>query len=269
MFFQNLHDQEFRGTLMTSDRKYTLNFNIKANQNRGDLMIAWNKETYDLSSLDTLTLNYAMDFNSPNFASLAINVAGTTPAATRAYEVVNALNANEVFAAIFVASLSKIDGGDTVMIKTKRDRTQMKTFISNTGAERKLRFNKKATVAELPAYFTRHTMDESANYPDMPPGILLALDEGDAVDQEVITLAGLDHTDMKADWELLAGRSDAFWFEKRAYSVGKLVESIRYPAGAQVGDLAKKTVYTYTGSDMTGEMELPYVLESGDLITPP
>ncbi len=269
MFFQNLHDQEFRGTLLGADRQYSLNFNIKANQNRSELMIAWNKETYDLSTLNTLTLNYAMDFNSPNFANLSINVAGGTPAATRAYEVVNALNANDVFAALFVASLSKIDGGDTVMIKSKRDRTQMKTFVSNTGAERILRFNKKATVAELPAYFNRYTMAQSYLYPDMPPGILLALDTADAADQEVITAAGFDYTSPRADWQLLEGRSDAFHFRKKAYSGSNLASTIYYPAGAGVGDLAKKIVYTYTGSNVTGEMEIPYILEAGDLITPP
>ena len=269
MFFQNLLDQEFRGSLLGSDRQYTQNFNIKANQNRCDLMIAWNKDIYDLAVLNTLTLNYAMDFNSPNFANLSINVAGTTPAATMAYEVVNALNANEVFAALFVATLSSIDGGNTVMIKSRRERTQMKTFISNTGAERKLRFNKKATVKELPAYFTRYTMAESYNYPTMPPGILLALDTSDAADQEVITLAGFDYSTPKADWQLLLGSNDSFHFEKRAFDAGKVTEIIRYPAGAQAGDLAKKTVYTYSGSDQIGEMELPYVLESGDLITPP
>lgn len=269
MFFQNLHDQEFRGTLLGADRQYSLNFNIKANHNRSELMIAWNKETYDLSSLNTLTLNYAMDFNSPNFASLSINVAGGTPAATKAYEVVNLLNANEVFAAIFVASLSKIDGGDTVLIRSRRERTQMKTFISNTGAERILRFNKKAPVAELPAYFNRYTMAESANHPDMPPGILLALDVGEVEDQEVITAAGLDYTAPQEDWELLAGRSDAFYFRKKAYTGSNLTSVIYYPAGAGVGDLAKKIIYTYDGSNQTGEMEIPYILESGDLITPP
>jgi hypothetical protein len=272
MFFQNLFDQEFRGTLFADDRQYTLNFNVKANSNRSDAMVAWNKEPYDMSSLNTLTVNYAIDFASPNFASLSVNVAGTTPSATRAYEVVNALNADAVFAALFQATLTKISGGDTVLIRSIRPKTTIRSYISNTGAERVLRFNLKAPVGELPSYFDRHTIANTANYPDLGTGLLIRLDTGVVADQEVITYGGFDHTAPKADWQLLVGRGgSAYIFEKNTYDgSGRLTAVVRYPAGARVGDLAKRTTYTYTGPNTypNQSAEVPYILTSGDLITP-
>lgn len=270
MFFQNLFDQEFRGTLIGADRQYSLNFNVKANVNRSELMMAWLPEPYDMSTHNTLTLNYALDFASPNYASLAINVAGGTPAATRAYEVVNALNADPVFAALFTANLSKVSGGDTVMIKCSRPNTSVKAYISNTSAERVLRFNLKATVAELPSYFDRHTIANAATYPDLMTGILIKLDTSDAADQEVITLAGLDYTTVQPDWQLLLGRSDAFHFYKKTYNgSNQNTSTIYYPAGARAGDLAKQIKYTYDGSgNQLTEAEIPYILQTADLITP-
>jgi hypothetical protein len=272
MFFQNLFDQEFRGTLFADDRQYTLNFNIKANANRSDLMIAWKKEPYDMSSNNTLTINYAMDYASPNFASLAINVAGTTPAATRAYEVVNALNADTVFAALFTASLSKVDGGDTVLIKSIRPKATIRAYISNLSAERALRFNLKAPVGEIPAYFDRHTIAQAASYPDLGTGLLIKLDTASVPDQEVITYGGFDFSSPKADWQLLLGRAGhAYLFEKLTHDgSGRLTVVVSYPAGSRVGDLAKKVTYTYSGANTYPDQqaEVPYILQSGDLITP-
>lgn len=269
MFFQNLFDQEFRGTLMSADRQYSQNFNMKANVNRSDLMMAWNPEPYDLSTNTSLTINYAMDFASPNFASLTINVQGTTPAATLAYEVVQALNADQVFAALFAANVATIHGRNTVMIKCRRPKTAIKTFISNRSAENAFRFNLKAVVSELPSYFARHTMANAASYPDLSTGILLQLYTTNADDQAVITAAGLDYTTVQPDWKLLLGRSDAFHFRKKTYAGTNLASTIFYPAGAKVGDLAKKIEYTYDGSNnVLTECEIPYVLQSGDLVTP-
>lgn len=271
MFFQNLFDQEFRGSLFAGDRMYTLNFNVAANVNRSDLMMAWNPEPYDLSTNNTLTLNYTIDFASPNFASLAINVAGATPAATRAYEIVNALNANAVFAAMFTASVGSVSGRDTVLIRSSRPKNAIRAYVSNTSAERALRFNLKAPVGELPAYFERHTIAQAASYPDLATGILIKLDTAVAADQEVITYGGFNYAAPKADWQLMAGRNDAFHFEKYTHDgSGRLTSVIKYFAGAQAGDLAKKITYTYTGANTYADQqaEVPYILQSGDLITP-
>lgn len=269
MFFQNLFDQEFRGSLLAADRQYSLNSTLRPNVNRSDLMVAWNTEPYDLSVNTSLTVNYSLDFASPNFASLTINVAGGTASATKAYEVVNALNANAVFAALFTASVSKIGDLNTVLIKSSRPKTAIRAYISNTSAENALRFNKKAPVGELPSYFEKFSLGQAATYPDLPVGVLLKLNTADANDQAVITAAGFDYTSPKADWQLLYGANDAFHFTKNTYTGTNLMTSIYYPAGARVGDLAKKTTYTYDGSNnRLTAAEVPYILTSGDLITP-
>lgn len=270
MFFQNLFDQEFRGSLLAADRQYSINSTARPNVNRSELMIAWNPEPYDLSTNTSLTINYTFDFASPNFASLTINVAGGTASATKAYEVVNALNANAVFAALFTANVSKIERQNTVLIKSIRDKTAVRAYISNTSAENALRFNKKAPVVELPSYFEKFSIQQAANYPDLPVGILYKLNTADTNDQAVITLAGFDYTAPKADWQLLYGANDAFHFTKNAYNgSNQLTSTIYYPSGARVGDLAKKTTYTYDGSgNRLTAAEIPYILTSGDLITP-
>ena len=272
MFFQNLFDQEFRGTLFSDDRQYTLNFNIAANVNRSDLMMAWNPEPYDMSTFNTLTINYTVDFASPNFASLAINVAGITASATLASEVVNLLNANAVFEALFTASVGSVNGKNTVLIRSSRPKTAIRAYISNTSAERVLRFNLKAPVGEIPSYFERHTIANAASYPDLSTGILLKLDPAVAADQEVITYGGFVYGSPKADWQLLMGRAgSAYTFEKNTHDgSGRLTAVVRYPAGAKAGDMAKKITYTYTGANTYPDQmaEVPYILTSGDMITP-
>lgn len=267
MFFQNVFDQEFRGTLLGADRQYSQNYNIKANINRSDLMMAFNPEPYDLSTNNTLTLNYAMDFSRPNFASLSINVAGTVSATTRAYEVVQSLNSDAVFSALFTATISSINGQDTVLIRSIKPKTVIRAFISNTSAEKSLKFNKKAPVAELPAYFERYTLANTFNYPDLGGGILIKLDPNSSDDQAVITSYGLDYNALQADWQLLGGRSDAFRTIKKGYTSGNLTSEIMYFTGAKAGDLAKKTVYTFVASALMSQMEIPYVLTNADLVT--
>jgi hypothetical protein len=71
------------------------------------------------------------------------------------------------------------------------------------------------------------------------------------------------------DYVLLAGRSGQYIFSKITSSGGNISEKIEYHAGAKVGDLAKKTIYgAYTSGVPASIIEIPYVLTSGDLITP-
>jgi len=273
-FYQNPFDQEFEGFLQVIDKRAALTFIVPANINKSDAQLAWNIGPYDLSADTTLTLNYAHDNSPKNWASLAINVAGSTPAATTALEVVNALNANATFAEMFLAEIRAMDGGETVFIRAKPGRVKkvIKLYISNSSAEKKLRFNKRAGVAELPDYFARHTIANRFNFEDSV-GMLVALDETDAVvDVPIIEDAGFVPGDMLEDWELLAGRSTSiFTFKKQTVNVNSQVtEIIEYGAGAKVGDLAIKTVMTYTGVQTAPDKicKIPYVLQSGDLVTP-
>lgn len=273
-FFQNPFDQEFQGYLQVVDKRAAITYIVPANVNKSDAQLAWNIGPYDFSSDTDLTVNYAFDNTPKNWASLVINVAGATPAATTALEVVTILNANVTFAEIFLAEVRDYMGGQTVFIRAKPGRVKkvVKVYFSNTGAEKHLRFNKRAGVAELPTYFARHTVENRFNYEDAT-GMLIELDETDAVvDQPIIEDAGFDPGDMKEDWELLEGRStNVFTFKKQTVDgSSRVTEIIEYGAGAIAGDLAIKTTMTYTGAQTAPDQicRIPYVLQSGDLVTP-
>ena len=273
-FFQNVFAQEYQGYLNTgNDRQYSLTFKIAANQNTQDFSIAFNPEPFDLSSDNTLTINYAWDTDFKNWSALPINIAGATASETKAHEVVSALNGNSTFATMFEARVNKNVNENHVLIlaKSMRPKQVVKMYISNTSAEKKLKFNKKALVAELPSFFERDTIENrfvfsnSANH-------LIKLDENDSTDQQIISDAGFDFSAMQEDWQLIRGRaSGIYMFKKQTVDVNsRITEIIEFPAGAIVGDLARKTIMTYTGVKTQPDeiFQIPYVLTSGDLITP-
>lgn len=283
MFFQNVLDQEFRGNWVLGDRQYVLEFICPPNINKSDYQLAWNAEPYNFSTYNTLTINYAWDVNFKNYSSLGINVAGTTPSATSASEVAAALNANTVFAEMFVARIVKmpipnsIPGysiePNTVLITSKSGRIKpnIRLWITNAGAEQLLRFNKKAGVSEMPDYMSRHTIANRFNFPDSL-GCLIELDQTDAVvDQPIIEQAGFVPADMLADWELLNGRSGIFNFSKITVDgSNRITQIIQYPAGSVVGAFARRIKYVYSGANTNPSQitEEPYTLVSADLVTP-
>jgi hypothetical protein len=273
-FYQNPFDQEFQGFLQVIDKRAAITFIVPPNVNKSDAQLAWNIGPYNFSTDNILTINYAHDNTPKNWATLTINVAGSVPSATTALEVANILNANTTFAEMFFAEVRQMEGGQTVYIRPKLGRVKkvIKIYFSNTGAEKQLRFNKKAGVAELPDYFARHTIANRFNFEDST-GMLIALDETDvAVDQLIIEDAGFVPGDMKEDWELFEGRSTGvFTFKKQTVDTSsRVTEIIEYGAGAVVGDLAIKTTMSYTGVKTAPDKicKIPYVLQSGDLVTP-
>lgn len=273
-FFQNPFDQEFRGSFPLEDKQYSLTFSIGPNVNTGSNMVCWNPEPYDLSTYNTLTINFAIDPMKKIFNTIAINVAGASPSATTALEIVNILNATAAFSDWFVAyttSCPTKNNANCIRIRTKRDRTDIRTYITNAGAEQLLKFNLKAPVAELPSYYLRDIIANLQTVPDAS-GLLIHLDQTDAtVDQPIITAAGLNYSAMQADWQLMGGRSGSFMFTKQTIDgSNRVTAKIEYPAGASAGYLVKKTTYTYTSANTapTTIAEVPYVLASGDLITP-
>jgi hypothetical protein len=272
-FFQNVFETEFRGNWVLHDRQYSLTFTCPANRNQSNFMMAYKQGPYDLTAAADLTINYAYDLDFKNWSALTINVSGANAAATTVYEIVSTLNGNATFASMWVAVVADYENFKTVLIRTKPDRPKavVKTYISNSGAETKLGFNRYAGVSELPTYFERHTIAERFNFPDSCAQIIL-LDEGDSIDQDIIEQAGFDPSSMLEDWELLRGRaSGLFKFKKQTVDgSGRLTEVIEYGAGSQVGDFARKTQYVYTGANSVPDeiTEIPYVLQSGDLITP-
>jgi hypothetical protein len=342
-FFQNVFEEEFRGHWLLEDRQYVIDFICPPNRNKSNYQLAWNVEPYDLSTTNTLTINYAWDNDFKNYSSLSINVAGATPAVTRALEVVNALNANAVFAEMWVAQIypyqfSTQPMGYTVLITKKSGRIKptIRSYISNSGAETKLRFNKYAGVADLPLYMERHTIANRFTFPDSV-GMLIRLTQsitvisvaasaqvtslnhgltsGDtiyivdtnstpvingaqvvtvvdadnftvpvttsvagtrgewlsSVQFQQVTEAGIDYTTMQPDWSLLRGRSGLFHFQKIVVDGSdRITQIIEYPAGARAGDFGKITNYTYSGANKSPSSvtEIPYVLQSADLMTP-
>lgn len=264
-FFQNVFEAEFRGSLLSSDRRLQSNFKLGANSNGSSYMLSGNTGPYNLTGNTNLTINFAYDPALLGYAALTINVAGAVVAATNAFEVCTALNANAHFAELFIAE----EKNGKVFIKGRNLKPIFKAYISNGSAESILKFNAKAPVAELPEYFERYAFENRFGYLNLGSHRLVLLNPSDPVDAAVISAAGFNPSSPTPDWQLLAGTNDSYFFTKRTYVTGLLSTEIKYPAGAKEGDLAKKTYYTYSGSDLIEIMETPYVLASGDLITPP
>ncbi len=123
-FFQNPFAEEFRGSLPFGDRQYSLTFSVSGNKSHGQPIIAWNVEPYDFSTYNTFTINFAIDKSFKNFASISVNIAGSTASATTANEVVTLLNADAQFSSWFTAS---------VMESTKGTRTYRVAIKSKSG----------------------------------------------------------------------------------------------------------------------------------------
>jgi hypothetical protein len=265
-FFQNVFDQEYQGYLVLADRKLSPTFKIAPNKNLQSKQIAWNNGPYDFSSENTLEFNFSWDIEFKNWSSVSINVEGADPSSTTAYEVASALNNEPMFSSVFVASVME----NSVLV-SKKTAKNVKFYFGNSGAETVLGFNKKAGVAELPNYFERHTIENVKNFDDSV-GMLVRLDETDPVDQAVIENAGFNPAEMKADWELIRGRgAGLFTFQKITVDGSdRTTQIIEYPAGAIVGDFARKINYVYSGSNKNPNQitEIPHVLEEVDLIEP-
>lgn len=272
-FFQNVFDFEFRPSVLGADRQYQIGFKLPANTNRSDYMLSGNAEPFDFSSSDVLTINYAIDINFVNYASINVNVAGTNPDATSATQVANALNSNPAFSELFTATVYSSSNNAVlpkkVLIKGKNNKSIFRAYISNTGAERYLQFNKNAPVRELPSLFSKYSIANRFANPTVGVDRIIELNTCDPYDASLVRAAGFDPTAPKPDWELMQGVNNAFWFYNRTYLDSKIATEIKYQAGAKVGDLAMKTFYSYSGSDLIGVMETPYVLQAGDLVAPP
>ena len=273
-FFQNPIGEEFRGSWPIDQQA---NFFIGANINNIAEMVSGNVEPYDFSIVTDLVINIAYDPARVGYTPITVNVAGAVPAATTANEVVMLLNANPLFADNFTAYLINATKGPItyggpfrVGIRCTKARQAVRIYVTNAGAEEKLKFNYKALVKEFPTYFTRFTIAERFNY--IGPSLLVELDPLDPVDAAIIIAAGLNPAAPLADWQLLADRSNTHTFEKITQDgSGRITEIIEYFAGAIAGDMARKIQYTYTGANTTPDQitTIPYTLTGADLVIPP
>lgn len=274
----NVFDKEFRGTFFLGEKHNFLNFIVPPNVNKSGEMIAHNPGPYDFSSANLLEINFAIDPTLRAFVTLTINVAGTTPGVTTTEEITDILNNNNQFSSYFIAyaeTINRKTNQKSLLIRSRRPAQDIRAYISNSGAETKLRFNKKAGIAELPAFYDKHLISNGRSIDS--DATLLRLDGTDtAVDlliiREFLNNPDWSNNDLKKDYELFEGKSGLFRFKKQTVDGSDRITSIiEYPAGAKVGDLVRKTTYSYTSSNKNPDRvaEVPYVLQANDLITPP
>lgn len=303
-YFMNPFNEDFYGNWVIDDRHHHPTFKCPRNAGRGDdIVISWADGPYDLDgtggdggNLANLTIQWAMDKERVVWVNHAIDVSGATPAATTAIEVMAALNADTTFASYFTATLENRDDsamqGRRVAIRQRLPVTRLKFFIVKGGAEEVLLFNARAGVSELPTYFDRHTIfnrDATTGLVEFADGanMLIALDPEDSgfsgsglnVDDDIINNAvnakgvslGLSSATVQADWELLQGQTMTFMFTRVVDGTATTDSTrIEFPAGAKIGDLAKRIVTEVDGSgDLVNEFIMPHTIVVADLITPP
>lgn len=274
-YFMNVIGEEFNQSWPVDQSAI---FKIQANINNTAEMVSFNSDPFNFSIVNTFTIYIAIDQNKMFYQPISVNVVGTTPAATRADEVVTALNNDTLFADNFTAYAQNATQGSsgnggpfTILIRANLPRVAMRCYIDNGGAETKLGFNRRAPVEQLPTYFSRYTIANRFNFPDSNAQ-LIQLDPLNAVDAQIIRNAGQDPTNVLADWQLLSGRSTENLFEKLTLDgSGRITTIIQYFAGSVEGDMGTKIQYVYTGASVAPSQifETPYTLTSGDLITPP
>lgn len=307
-YFQNPFSSEFRGNWVLGDRQYSLTFSCPANTGRSEELIsAWKEPTngyYDLSGNDVdgnpknvLKIKFTTN-NGAFWSVLETNLTDNSNAALsptpmsseiNPSQIVSILNSDPSFKSYFVASLEKFNSfgnNNRIVIKQKFGITRMKFFVINGGAESELGLNSRAGVAQLPSYFKKYKIyGGDASYPTDGTNAIVELDPSNsggssvvdnsiidnAVDEKGISI-NLDSSIMKEDYELLAGRaSGIFTFQKITVDGSdRITEIIEYPAGASVGDLARKIKYSYAGSNTnpSSVTEVPYIIQIGDLVTP-
>jgi len=182
-FFQNPFAEDFKGPSLVDDRQYIQNYDCPANKGRGqNIVMSWVKGPFDMSGNDAdgnptsnLTISFAHGPNLNLFASITVNVAAGASLVTAVTpaEIVAALNADDLFATRFEASLANWDG--TMVTSTSPSRvvirsdmpsnTDMRFYIVNGGAETLLQFNQRAGVKELPWYYLRHIVGNIHTFP--------------------------------------------------------------------------------------------------------
>jgi hypothetical protein len=261
-------------------------------------------ETYDLSGNDAdgdskaiLTLRLSTNGTFQNYTNITVDLTDNTNAslspaptasAIKPAEIVAIMNADPTFSTFFTASLSKGNSGFTnrIIITQKLETSRMKFIVLNSGAETVLGFNARAGVAQLPTYFAKCKIwGGSMSDPIDETNVLILLDPSNAggssaVDDDIVDNAvdakgkslELDSNTVKEDWQLVGGRaSGLFSFQKLTVDGSdRITEVIEYPAGAKAGDLGRKIQYQYTGTNKNPDQvtEIPYTLQSGDLVTP-
>lgn len=303
-FFQNPFSSEFRGSWVLGDRQHSLTFSCAGNSGRSDeIVTCWippSNRVYDLSGNDSdgnpkNILNIRMTINGgfKDWSNISIDLTDNTNASLDPSpnssemlpsQIISILNADPIFSSYFTSYLGNFDSSslkERIIIKQKFPTSRMKFIILNGQAEEVLRFNYKAGIAELPSYFERSKVwGGDMSFPTDDINSLILLDSNSSVDENVINnavdskgiLLNYNASSAKEDYELLEGRaSGLFTFQKLTVDGSdRVTQIIEYPAGAKVGDLARKINYTFSGSNTNPDKvtEIPYLLKSEDIVTP-
>lgn len=266
----NVFNQEFRGNFVLSDRQYSMEFVIPANKNSNEFSVAGNSEPYNLTTYTTLLIYVVVN---SCFKTLSLNLTGGS--ADSAQTVADRLNAISAFSQYFTADVTGKIGSQYVRLHLKNPRTDTKFFVYFTGANYILNFTRYAGIAEIPTYFRKFVIDYSSSNQNQ---FLIELDGTDtnvdgarAIIRNFLGNSSWTNSDLKADWKLFGGKSGLFKFRKTTVDGdGRPSVIIEYSAGSIAGDLAKRITYTYNGTSgaIVNYTEEPYVLTSGDLISP-
>lgn len=155
-YYLNPFNDYFGYYTVGDSSSFKLTFKVPANKNMGEFFICWNSGPFNLTTNNILTFNYAFDPVYKNWSSFSVNIAGVNPAVTTAHEIVAILNANAAFSSWYTASVYNLS---QIGIRQKRPAVSFRTYISNTGAELELKFNKKIGVADIPSYFEKDTIE--------------------------------------------------------------------------------------------------------------
>jgi hypothetical protein len=290
-FFQNPLPDDFDGSLPLGDRQHVPKYVVRGNAGRGrEVVFAWGGTgPFNLSGTDAdgddtdiLVINFCL-YNFKNWGSFNIDLTAeaASASAVTAEEVVASLRADALFAERFVADFGQFNDSTarTIRIRQKKPTTEFQFYVGNGKAESVLKFNGRAGVAELPTYFSRHTIANRFTYPDSEGKVIELNPSGSDVDAALIDGAvdargvslGYDSGTVREDWALLRGKSGIFNFQKLTVDGSdRITEIIEYPAGALAGDFARKITYQYTSANKNPDQiaEIPYTLQSSDLITP-
>jgi len=202
--------------------------------------------------------------------------------------VVTALNADTLFGERFIARAENFrdtnDGASSkrVTIRQRKPSTEMRFYVVNGKAEELLGFNARSGVGEMPTYFDRHSIANRFSYDDNQNHVIALDTTNSEVEKNVVLNAkdahgvdvtfDWDGTTEQTDWELLQGKSGLFQFQSGpGVTADSTATTIVYPAGAVAGDLAKMTITISdsTSNSVVEQFEMPYTLDSTDLITPP
>lgn len=285
-YFQNVFPQDFEGTfLLADDRQYMPRFVCRGHSGRSFTdVVCHTPSPYDFTTSDPdgkstkrLTIYFAhIDRKAWAFIDVDTSLAAANVSQTTAQEVVDSLNGDPQFQAWFEASVNRqltpTGSVEVVRIRQKLSSEHFWFYIANGGAEFLMRFNYYAGVAELPTYFARHTISNRYNYDDSQ-NLLIQLDPAASnVDADVISNAvdargnklGYNPSVVRADWQLLEGKSDLFTFTIDDGNTNPNTKLI-YNAGAKEGDLAMKVITTSSGN----VFKIPYTLQASDLVSPP